>query len=232
MARLDRLASVKEIAQIGACLGREFDHALLAAIAGMGSAELEHGLDELVRAELLFRGGAPPAATYRFKHALVQDAAYASLLKSRRAVLHARIAAVLEERFADLVERQPEQLALHLTEAGLVDRAIDFWLKAGQNVSARSGHKEAIGHLGRALALLKALPPSDEHAARELELQIALGVPLIATRGFAAPEVETNLRQGRGSGAAAGRTGGIWPQRCVDFATRRTFAPGSSARTN
>jgi class 3 adenylate cyclase/predicted ATPase len=190
MARLDRLAPAKEIAQIGACLGREFDHALLAAVVGVQAAKLDHALDELVRAELVFRRGTPPAATYRFKHALVQDVAYASLLKSRRVVLHGRIAAALEDRFADLVERQPEQLAHHLTEAGLAERAIDFWLKAGQNASARSGHKEAIGHLGRALALLETLPPSDQRSARELEVQIALGVPLIATRGFAAPEVE------------------------------------------
>jgi class 3 adenylate cyclase/predicted ATPase len=190
MARLDRLAPIKEIAQIGACLGREFDHALLAAVVGMQAAKLEHALDELVRAELVFRRGTPPAATYRFKHALVQDAAYASLLKSRRVVLHARIAAALEDRFADLVERQPEQLAYHLTEAGLAERAIDFWLKAGHNASGRSGHREAIGHLSRALALLETLPASDQRTARELEVQIALGVPLIATRGFAAPEVE------------------------------------------
>jgi predicted ATPase len=190
MARLDRLAPVKEIAQIGACLGREFEHALLATVVDLPAARLDHALDELVRAELMFRRGTPPAATYRFKHALVQDVAYASLLKSRRAALHARIAAALEERFADVVERQPEQLAHHLTEAGLAERAIDFWLKAGQNASARSGHKEAIGHLGRALALLAGLPPSDQRDARELEVQIALGVPLIATRGFAAPEVE------------------------------------------
>jgi tetratricopeptide (TPR) repeat protein len=190
MARLDRLAPVKEIAQIGACLGREFDHALLAAVVATQAAKLEHALDELVRAELVFRRGTPPAAIYRFKHALVQDAAYASLLKSRRIGLHARIAAVLENQFADLVERQPEQLAHHLTEAGLAERAIDFWLKAGQNASARSGHKEAIGHLGRALALLHTLPRSDQRSVRELEVQIALGVPLIATKGFAAPEVE------------------------------------------
>jgi class 3 adenylate cyclase/predicted ATPase len=190
MARLDRLAPVKEVAQIGACLGREFDHTLLAAVVGLPAAKLEYALDELVRAELVFRRGTPPAASYRFKHALVQDAAYASLLKSRRVVLHAQIAAALEDRFADLIERQPEQLAYHLTEAGLAERAIDFWLKAGQNASGRSGHREAIEHLSRALALLQTLPPSDQRRERELEVQIALGVPLIATRGFAAPEVE------------------------------------------
>ncbi len=118
----------------------------------------------------------------------MQDAAYASLLKTRRRPV--AIAAALEDQFADLVERQPEQLAYHLTEAGLAERATSFWLRAGQNASARSGHEEAIGHLSKALALLETLPPSEQRSSRELEMQIALGVPLIATRGFAAPEVE------------------------------------------
>jgi predicted ATPase len=190
LARLDRLAPVKKVAQIGAAIGREFPHALLAAIADRTEPNLQTALDQLVAAELVFRRGKPPDASYRFKHALVQDAAYGTLLKSRRLVLHSRIAAVLENRFTDTVERQPELLAHHLTEAGLVDRAIDFWLKAGRVASAKSANSEAIGHLGRALSLLETLPPSDRRSDRELDLQIALGAPLIATKGFAAPEVE------------------------------------------
>ena len=190
MARLDRLAPVKELAQTGAVIGREFSHELLAAVADRPEAELRSALDQLVSSELVFRRGTPPDATYTFKHALVQDAAYQSLLKSRRLVLHARIASALEDGFADTVEHHPELLAHHLTEAGLVDRAMDFWLIAGRAASAKSANQEAIGHIGTALALLERLPPSQWQADRELDLQIALGAPLIATKGFAAPEVE------------------------------------------
>jgi predicted ATPase/class 3 adenylate cyclase len=190
MARLDRLAPVKEVAQTGAVIGREFSHELLAAVAERPEAELRSALDQLISSGLVFRRGTPPDATYTFKHALVQDAAYQSLLKSRRLVLHSRIAAALEDRFADTVEHHPELLAHHLTEAELVDRAIDFWLIAGRAASAKSANQEAIGHIGIALALLEKLPPSQWQADRELDLQIALGAPLIATKGFAAPEVE------------------------------------------
>jgi predicted ATPase len=190
LARLDRLAPVKELAQIGAVIGREFPHALLAAVADRPEAELQAALDQLVSSELVFRRGSPPEATYTFKHALVQEAAYGTLLKSRRLVLHARIATALEDRFTSAVDRQPEVLAHHLTEAGVVDRAIDFWLKAGRAASAKSANKEAIGQLGKAFALLETLPLSGERSDRELDVQIALGAPLIATKGFAAPEVD------------------------------------------
>jgi predicted ATPase/class 3 adenylate cyclase len=190
MARLDRLAPVKEVAQTGAVIGRGFSHELLAAVADRPEAELRSALDQLVSSELVFRRGTPPDATYTFKHALVQDAAYQSLLKSRRLLLHSRIASALEDRFADTVEHHPELLAHHLTEAGLVKRATDFWLIAGRAASAKSANQEAIAHIGTALALLEKLPPSQWQADRELDLQIALGAPLIATKGFAAPEVE------------------------------------------
>ncbi|HEX2217377.1 MAG TPA: AAA family ATPase [Gemmatimonadales bacterium] len=190
MARLDRLAPVKEVAQIAACIGREFDHELLAAVAGLDERDLHDALDQLVRAELLFRRGTPPEAAYSFKHALIRDAAYESLLRSRRQQLHGRIADAIERQAHEVTEVEPETVAHHLTEAGLAQRAVEYWLKAGQRASSRSAHKEAINHLTQGLRLLTTLPTTDERARRELELQIALGAPLLATKGFAAPEVE------------------------------------------
>jgi class 3 adenylate cyclase/predicted ATPase len=190
MARLDYLASAKDLVQVGAAIGREFTYELLDAVAAREPADLDEALGRLVRSELVFQRGRPPEAVYTFKHALVQDAAHASLLKSRRRELHGRIAAVLEARFADLVARQPELLAHHLTAAGIADRAIDFWLRAGQLAAGRSANKEAISHLTTALEMLTNSSPTDEQLRRELEVQIALGPPLTATRGFAAPEVE------------------------------------------
>ena len=141
MARLDRLAPVKEVAQIGAVIGREFSYELLAAVARpCPKTELRAALDQLVASELVFRRGAPPDATYSFKHALVQDAAYQSLLKSRRQQLHARIARVLEERFSEAADAQPELLAHHCTEAGLSEKAVEYWYQAGRLASERSAH--------------------------------------------------------------------------------------------
>jgi class 3 adenylate cyclase/predicted ATPase len=191
MARLDHLASAKDLVQVGAAIGREFTYELLYAVAAREPADLDLALARLVKSGLIFQRGTPPEAVYVFKHALVQDVAYASLLKSRRSELHGRIAAALEVRFADLVARQPELLARHLTAAGLTDRAIDFWLRAGQLAVGRSANKEAISHLTTALEMLGNLPPTDERLRRELEVQIALAPPLTATRGFAAPEADT-----------------------------------------
>jgi class 3 adenylate cyclase/predicted ATPase len=191
MARLDHLASAKDLVQVGAAIGREFTYELLDAVAAREPADLDQALARLVKSELVFQRGTPPEAVYAFKHALVQDVAYASMLKSRRSELHGRIAAVLEARFADLVARQPELLAHHLTAAGLADRAIDFWLRAGQLAVGRSANREAISHLTTALEMLGNRPSTDEQLRRELEVQIALGPPLTATRGFGAPEVET-----------------------------------------
>src|SRR6202008_666574 len=147
MARLDRLAPVKEVTQIGACIGREFDHQLLAAVVSMPETELATALDRLVAAELVFRRGLAPAATYVFKHALVRDAAYESLLRRRRQELHARIATSIEARFPQLVEAQPELVARHFGEAGLGEKAIPYWLQAGRLAAARSANIEAIAHL-------------------------------------------------------------------------------------
>ena len=158
MARLDRLAPVKEVAQIGACIGRVFHHRLLAAVTGSDDAQLEGDLQQLEKSELVFRRGVPPEATYTFKHALVQDAAYQSLLKSRRQQIHAIIASTLEAQFPEIAEAEPETLAHHYTAAGLAEQAVAYWLKAGQQALKRSANLEAMAHLGKGLELVAALP--------------------------------------------------------------------------
>jgi predicted ATPase len=184
MARLDRLGpAAKEIAQIGAVLGREFAYELIEPVAQRPESELQAGLDHLGDAGLLFCRGVSPHAIYLFKHALVQDAAYSTLLRGRRQELHARSAAALEEHFADLVERQPELLAHHLTAAGNTERAVDQWLKAGQHAAAQFAYLEAIAHLERGLGLLHSLPESPSRNGSEIELQLALGVCLFTAKG-------------------------------------------------
>ncbi len=199
MARLDRLGPApKEIAQIGAVLGREFAYELIEPVAQRPEEELQAALDQLGDAGLLFCRGIAPHASYLFKHALVQDAAYSTLLRGRRQELHARVAAALEEHFADLVERQPELLAHHLTAAGDTERAVDQWLKAGQHAAARSAHLEAIGHFDRGLATLAALPEGPARDGREIELQLARGLSLFTAEGFIsakAAEAYTRARE-------------------------------------
>ncbi|RMF83788.1 MAG: hypothetical protein D6736_20715, partial [Nitrospinota bacterium] len=190
MARLDRLAMVKEVAQVGATLGRSFPYELLQAILPLDETTLQQALTRLVDAELLYQQGSPPYATYRFKHALIQETAYHSLLKSTRQRYHQRIAQVLEERFPETREIHPELLAHHYTEAGIWDKALACWQSAGQRAIERSAHLEAIGHLRKGLEILSRLPDTAERTLQELSLHIALGIPLIATRGYAAPEVE------------------------------------------
>jgi class 3 adenylate cyclase/predicted ATPase len=195
MARLDRLAPVKEIAQTAAVIGREFPHQLLAAVAPISANLLGDALEQLVASELVFRRGTPPAATYSFKHALVQDAAYQSLLKSRRQQLHGRIAEALEQQFSETTEAQPELLARHLTEAGLTERAIAYWRRAGELAASHSADVEAVAHLSRGLKLLATLPATPEHLEEELMLRLAIGGPLIATEGHAAPGVERSYNR-------------------------------------
>ena len=190
MARLDRLATVKELAQIGAVIGREFSHELIAAVADRPQEQLESGLDQLVGSELVFRRGSPPDATYSFKHALVKDAAYQSLLKSRRQQLHARLAQVFEERFPAVVETQPELIAYHLTEAGLDARAADAWARAGRAALGRSAMREAANSLSRAVGLLRGMPSSPDRQRLELELLGGLGVALTNTLGPASSEAQ------------------------------------------
>jgi class 3 adenylate cyclase/predicted ATPase len=190
IARLDRLSDAKQIAQIGAVIGREFTHTLLAFAAQLPQAQLAHGIDALVQSGLAFRRGAPPDAVYTFKHALVRDAAYGTLLRSQRQELHARIGSAIEEHFPEIVDTQPELLAHHLTQAGLIDPAIGFWRLAGLRNVGRSAHCEASAHFGFALDLLGKLPPSEQRDTRELGLILDLAVPLIAVGGFAAVRVE------------------------------------------
>jgi predicted ATPase len=190
MARLDRLGPAKDIAQLGAVIGNEFSYELIRALDPIPERDLQHGLNILTEAELLYEDGVPPHASYFFKHALIHDAAYEALLKSRRKELHSRIADVLVRRFSDRVGSAPELVAHHYTEAGLVPQAIPYWQRAGQLASQRSAHKEAISHLTSGLEALKTLPDTSERAQDELTLQIALGAPLIATKGYAASAVE------------------------------------------
>jgi class 3 adenylate cyclase/predicted ATPase len=187
MARLDRLGPAKEVAQVGAAIGRQFSYLLLASVVRQREAELGSALDRLITAGLLFRQGAPPHATYLFKHALVQDTAYATLLRSQRQELHARIAKVLEE---ESIGAHPETLAHHYSQAGLVDLAIEFWGRAGARSADRSAHYEAVGHFGCALDMMGKLPPSHQRDERELELTLALAVSLIAVDGFGSIRVE------------------------------------------
>ena len=188
LARLDRLAPVREVAQIGAALGRQFTHELISAV--VPSAELDNALAQLVGAELIYRRGTPPDAEYTFKHALVQDAAYSTLLRSRRLQLHAHIAAVLEGRFPEIVAAQPVLLAHHCEEAGLAEKAVEYWLAAGQQAWGRSATAEAVALLRRGLALVPTLPDTKWRREREFDLQIALSRALTASRSWGAPELD------------------------------------------
>jgi predicted ATPase len=188
MARLDRLGPAKEMAQIGAAIGREFSHALLAAVTHKAEAVLQSNLDRLMAAALLFRQGAPPHATYLFKHALVRDAAYGTLLREPKRTLHARIANTLESQFSEIAENQPEILARHLTEAGRTEHAVEQWLKAGRRAASRSAHVEAIAHLKEGLELLVSRPEWPHRSVIESDLQLALGVSLMANKGLSSLE--------------------------------------------
>jgi class 3 adenylate cyclase/tetratricopeptide (TPR) repeat protein len=174
MARLDRLAPVKEISQIGAAIGREFSYSLVHAVVGREETALKHALAQLEQAELVFHRGEPPEAVYSFKHALVRDAAYGSLLKSRRHQLHGQIARALEERFADIVASQPEIVAHHFTEAGLVDTAIEYWLKAGAKAYSLYANEDAVRFFERALTLLKKLPETRDNLERAVDIRFQL----------------------------------------------------------
>jgi class 3 adenylate cyclase len=190
MARLDRLGSAKEAAQIGAVIGREFSHALFAAVARKSKAQLESALDRLIEAGLLSRQGAAPNATYLFKHALVQDAAYGTLLREQRRGLHARIFEALESQFADIAENRPELLAHHSTEAGLIERAAVLWSRAGERSLARSALTEAVAQLTRAIDQIASLPGTPALRAEQIRLQVALITPFFHLKGYIAPETK------------------------------------------
>jgi tetratricopeptide (TPR) repeat protein len=189
MARLDRLAPIKEVAQVAAVIGREFPHDLLAAAVSLSDNELRDALGQLVVAELVFPRGEPPVTSYVFKHALVRDAAYQSLLKSKRQQLHARIAAVLEERSAGAAA-EPELLARHCAGAGLAEWAARYWQRAAELAIGRSANLEAIAHSGEVELQLRALPPSAERTRAELEVQLTKSIAIRAGRGYAVPEAE------------------------------------------
>jgi class 3 adenylate cyclase/predicted ATPase len=222
MARLDRLGPAKAIAQIGAAIGREFSHALLAPVARLPEPELAAALDRLLQSGLLFRQGAPPHATYLFKHALVQDAAYGTLLREPRRALHARIAEVLESQFPDVVETQPQLLARHLTAAGVTGRAVEYWFRAGERATKRSANHEAVAHLRAALQLLEQISDTTERAAWELRILIALGPPLFITTRSAAPEIASVYSRARELAEQTGHSAelfqalwGLWMNRAM-----------------
>jgi class 3 adenylate cyclase/predicted ATPase len=196
-ARLDRLAPVREIAQIGAVLGRQFPHKLIAAVSSVPTHRLLVALSQLTAAELIFRRGHPPDAVYTFKHALVQDAAYESLLRSKRQSLHSRVASVLIQTFPDIIETQPELIGHHLARSGQVEPAIDYMLRAGRRAIQRSANAEAIGQLQQALELLQALTEGPERAAKALTLEMTLGQAMIASFGYAASATKEVLLRAR-----------------------------------
>ena len=197
MARLDRLGPAKEVAQIGSAIGREFSHALLASVVSKPETELGSALDRLIAAGLLFRQGVPPHASYLFKHALVQDAAYGTLLREPRRALHARIAETLERDFPDIAENQPEILARHCSEAGLIEKAAGLWGKAGQRSLERSALAEAAEQITRALNLIATLPGSPALRREQIKLQVALINSLLHVKGQAAPETKAAVERAR-----------------------------------
>jgi class 3 adenylate cyclase/predicted ATPase len=190
MARLDRLGPAKDVAQVGAAIGREFSHALIASIARQPESELRSALDRLISAGLLFRQGEPPHSTYLFKHALVQDAAYGTLLREPRRALHARIAEVLENQFSEIIESPPELLARHCTEAGMIEKAAKLWGKAGRQSLERSALVEAIEQLNRALDQTATLPSTPALRREQINLQVALITPLMHVKGYSASETK------------------------------------------
>jgi predicted ATPase len=189
MARLDRLASVKDVAQVGACIGRVFNYRLLTSVTGTHSVKLMADLQQLEESGLVSRSGSGQEATYTFKHALVQDAAYQSLLKSRRQRIHASIASALEAQFPEFADNEPETIAFHCTEGGQAYRAGTYWLKAGQLALKRSANIEAVAHLRKGLEVIQGLPPTEICSRQAIHLQTAMGVALMTARGWGAPEV-------------------------------------------
>jgi class 3 adenylate cyclase/predicted ATPase len=206
MARLDRLGAARDVAQLGAVVGREFAYDVLQAITLLDEATLQARLAQLVEAELLYQRGRPPRARYIFKHALIQDTAYASLLKSTRQQVHQQIAEVFAAQFPALAETQPELVAQHYTAAGCTEQAVHYWQRAGQQASDRSAHLEAISHFTTGVELLQTLPETPEHTQQAVTLYIALGAALQMTKGYGAPEVEHAYTQARALCQQAGET--------------------------
>jgi class 3 adenylate cyclase/predicted ATPase len=211
MARLDQFPMAKEVAQLGAVLGREFAYDMLRAVSSQDEATVQEGLARLVAAELLYQRGRLPRARYMFKHALIQDAAYASLLRSTRQLVHQQVAQLLETRFPEIVETQPELVAQHYTAAGCAEQAVPYWQRAGQQASDCSANLEAVSHLTTGIELLKALPETPERTQQALTLHIALGAALLMTKGQAAPAVEHAYTQARALCQQVGETPELVP---------------------
>ena len=229
MARLDRSHSAKEIAKIGAAIGREFSYELIAAVAPQGEADLDSALHQLVESGLVFQRGTPPAAKYIFKHALVQDVAYDSSLKTQRRGLHGKIARVFEERFPSTKETVPELLARHLTAAGEADAAIGYWRDAGKLALRRLALNEAISHLDQGMQLIGSLPPSSGRDEKELELCTLLGTAWVALRGFAASEAWSNFHRALGLAKTLNRHQALLPiyfGLCSNLVLRGRLAEG------
>jgi predicted ATPase len=197
LSRLDRLGPAKDVAQVAAAIGREFPHMLLAAVVRKAEAELDCDLDRLIAAGLLFRQGTPPHASYLFKHALVQDAAYSTLLREQRRVLHGRIAEILEDQFAEVAESQPELLARHYTKADLIEKSARLWGKAGLRSQDRSALVEAAEQLGQALAQIATLPSTSDLRREQIILQVALLNTLMHVKGYGAPETKAAVAQAK-----------------------------------
>ncbi len=211
MARLDRLGAAKEVAQVGAVIGRDFSYDLLRAVHPLAEADLQRALRSLTDAELLYVRGIVPEATYQFRHALISDAADQSLLRGKRQQCHRQIAGALEQGLGRTGEAQPEFLAHHYTEAGLKEQAIPQWQKAGHNAVQRSANAEAISYFTKALELLDQMPASPERFNQELALQLALGTPLVASRGIASPEVGKVYARARELCRQAGEAPQLFP---------------------
>ena len=211
MARLDRLPQVRELAQLGSVLGREFAYEMISGLSTSGETILQEGLGQLVDSDLLYQRGRAPRARYIFKHALLQDAAYNSLLRRTRQKYHRQVAELLEARFPDIVKSQPELLAHHYALAGMADKAVDYWLAAGKRAAQASADAEAYANLNAGLALLASLPEGAERDARELDLLIALITPIIAIMGYSAPETNTVSERAIALCRQTGQTSRIFP---------------------
>ena len=209
MARLDRLAPVRETAQIGAAIGREFSYRLLEAVSPIQGAALQDALGQLMAADLIHARGVPPDATYVFKHALVQDTAYATLLRSRRQRIHADIARALEERFADQVDAAPAVIARHYAEARLDEQAARYWLKAAELALSRSAYAETDRYVAAGLALIPRLPEGTDRQSLELALHVARATALSPLKAYTAPETVAAFRAAK---------------RLLDARRRRRFA--------
>jgi predicted ATPase len=189
-ARLDRLGPAREVAQIGAVIGRDFSYSLLRHVTGMEEASLLIALERLAEADILLVQGVPPDSDYRFKHALIQDAAYENLLKGRRQVLHRGVAEILRDRFTDTAAVGPQVLAHHFTQAGLIEPAIEWWGKAGDQALSRSAYTEAVAHFSASLKWADALLDPADRMRRQLDFLVKLGPALMVARGYGSAEVE------------------------------------------